>query len=255
MAEALVSIRSLSFRWNGHEAPCLKIAAFDLAAGERVMLCGPSGSGKSTLLGLLGGVLTPQSGSIRILGQELSSMTARARDRFRVDHIGFIFQQFNLVSYLSAQENVLLPCRFSQRRAERAGASSNRASAMSPVLTVGSVGSRSNDPGEDARTLLESIGVGPQLWRRPVADLSVGEQQRVAAARALIGRPELIIADEPTSALDADTQQVFLDLLMRQCEQSDAALLFVSHDSRLSVRFQRVVALGAINQANQAAAT
>jgi putative ABC transport system ATP-binding protein len=195
------------------------------------MLFGASGSGKSTLLGLLGGVLVPQSGSVRVLGNELASMTARERDRFRVDHVGFIFQQFNLVPYLNAVQNVLLPCRFSQRRAERAA--------------QGPGGSISTQAGE----LLESIGIVRSLWRSAVTDLSVGQQQRVAAARALIGRPELILADEPTSALDADAQQVFLELLHRQCEESGAALLFVTHDRRLSPRFDSEISLAAINEA------
>jgi putative ABC transport system ATP-binding protein len=156
-------------------------------------------------------------------------MTSRQRDRFRVDHVGFIFQQFNLVPYLSAAQNVLLPCRFSPRRAERAG----EADGCSPAA--------------HAEFLLDSIGIDRSLSRRPVTELSVGQQQRVAAARALIGRPELILADEPTSALDADAQQLFLDLLLEQCGASGAALLLVTHDQRLAKRFDRTISLHTIN--------
>ena len=115
---AVIDVASLRFRWPSASAPCLAIESFKVEAGERVFLFGPSGSGKSTLLALLAGVLTAQEGSVRVLGTDLSSL--RGRDRFRVEHVGFIFQQFNLVPYLSVVDNVLLPCRFSAKRARRA---------------------------------------------------------------------------------------------------------------------------------------
>lgn len=156
-------------------------------------------------------------------------MSGAARDRFRVDHIGFIFQQFNLVSYLSVLDNVLLPLRFSPRRAARAGR-----------------GSRAL---EEVRRLLAGLDLDPAAAHRVAAELSVGEQQRVAVARALIGGPEIVIADEPTSSLDAARQQAFIDLLAAECERGSATLLFVSHDLRLAEPFGCRVALAQINRA------
>lgn len=226
----VIAINKLRFQWTGTSSPCLDIPDFSVESAERVFLHGPSGSGKSTLLALLGGVLSPQQGRIQLLDAELTALPASARDRFRVDHIGFIFQQFNLIPYLSVLENVMLPCRFSARRKARAGAAG---------LTVR----------EDAIRLLGHLDLDPGLHDRPATKLSVGQQQRVAAARALIGRPEIVIADEPTSSLDAARQNGFLDLLLRECELAQSTLLFVSHDDRLASRFTRRVALSEVNRA------
>src|SRR5438552_7077972 len=166
---ALIDVHSLVFRWPSASMPCLAIESFRIEAGERIFLFGPSGSGKSTLLALLAGVLTAQQGKIRVLGTELSSL--RGRDRFRVDHIGFIFQQFNLVPYLSVIQNVLLPCRFSPKRSQRASAAHG-----TPIDAAGH--------------LLDAMGLSADLRKRNATDLSAGQQQRVAAARALIGSPE-----------------------------------------------------------------
>jgi putative ABC transport system ATP-binding protein len=225
---ALVEVASLLYRWPSTTSPCLDIETFGIDAGERVFLFGPSGSGKSTLLALLAGVMTAERGSVRVLGTELSSLSGR--DRFRVDHVGFIFQQFNLVPYLSMVQNVLLPCRFSAQRAKRA------------TETHGS-------PAEAAFHLLDAMGLGAVLRERKATELSVGQQQRVAAARALIGAPELIIADEPTSSLDAGARQSFLQLLREQCDRFASTLLFVSHDRQLAASFDREVNLPAINRA------
>jgi len=230
MTAPLLSLEHLLFRWPGQDRPCLDIPQFRVAADEQVFIHGESGSGKSTLLNLIAGVLLPQRGRIEALGQELSGLSAAARDRFRVDHIGLIFQQFNLIPYLSVLDNVLLPCRFSKRRLARAG-----------------------EGRQAAATLLTHLDLAEDLWRRPATQLSVGQQQRVAAARALIGRPEIVIADEPTSALDAARQTAFLELLRRECAAAHAALLFVSHDQRLAAGFQRQVHLDGINRARQAA--
>ena len=224
---ALIDVDSLVFRWPSASLPCLAIDSLRIEAGERIFLFGPSGSGKSTLLALLAGVLTAQEGKILVLGTELSSL--RRRDGFRVDHIGFIFQQFNLVPYLSVLHNVLLPCRFSAKRAQRA------------IEAHGT-------PVDAAQHLLDAMGLTADLRKRKATDLSVGQQQRVAAARALIGSPELIIADEPTSSLDADARQAFLDVLRRQCDRWASTLLFVSHDRQLAVNFDREVNLPAINR-------
>jgi len=230
-AAALVRIEGLRFRWPGGDAPCLDIASFEMQAGERVFLHGPSGGGKSTLLGLLGGVLAPERGSIRFLGEDLTRLRPAARDRFRADHVGIIFQQFNLIPYLSALDNVLLPCRFSARRARLASTSAG------------------SSVGEAAR-LLDHLDLDNALRRRAAVQLSVGQQQRVAAARALIGGPEFVIADEPTSALDAARQAGFLDLLLKECDAAGAALLFVSHDLRLARAFDRTIPLTSLNRAD-----
>ncbi len=223
----MLSIEDLRFSWQPGK-PLLDLPSLSLGAGESLFLRGPSGSGKSTLLNLVGGVLRAQSGSIRLLGHALETLKPRQRDRLRADHIGFVFQQFNLLPYFDAIDNVLLSCGFSPRRAERAGA----------------------DPRAQARMLLERMQMDvDEVAGRPAAELSVGQQQRVAAARALIGAPDLVIADEPTSALDADTRDDFLNLLFDECRRAGAALLFVSHDRGLESRFDRSVDLIEINRA------
>lgn len=224
----VVTIDNLRFAWPG-QSPLLDIDTLRIGPGERVFLEGPSGTGKSTLLGLLGGVLVPQRGRLEVLGSDLASMPASSRDRFRADHVGFIFQQFNLVPYLGLIENVTLGCRFSTRRRERLGNSDAIAA--------------------EARRLLSALGLDPvALGTRPVTELSVGQQQRVAAARALIGAPELIIADEPTSALDARTRAAFVELLFSECALAGSALVFVSHDPALAALFPRSFALAQINR-------
>jgi putative ABC transport system ATP-binding protein len=228
MPGAVIRVQDLRFRWSRTDAFVLSIPRLELAAGERLFLHGPSGSGKSTLLGLLAGILMPNTGQIQILGQELTQLHSALRDRFRADHIGFLFQQFNLVPYLSAIDNVLLPCRFSKRRRERASGSHTGLHA-------------------EAERLLHRLDMAPDLWNRQATALSVGQQQRVAAARALIGKPEIIIADEPTSSLDAARQTAFLELLKQECAGVGAALLFVSHDLRLAQAFDRTLELPALS--------
>ncbi|MFO1422738.1 MAG: ABC transporter ATP-binding protein [Candidatus Competibacteraceae bacterium] len=226
-----IAIGGLRFRWRPDRPWVLDIPAFTLAAGERLFLAGPSGSGKSTLLALIAGIHRATEGKIAVLGADLTALSGSARDRFRADRLGVIFQMFNLLPYLSVLENVTLPCRFSTARRARA------------IAAAGSVSA-------EARRLLAHLGLGdPGLEGRAAAELSVGQQQRVAAARALIGRPDLIVADEPTSALDADRRLDFVELLRRECASAGAALLFVSHDRSLAGHFDRVVELPAINAA------
>jgi putative ABC transport system ATP-binding protein len=220
----VIEIQNLVYQWPGRHGFRLSIPQFLVRRGERVFLQGASGSGKSTLLGLLGGVLLPQPCHLRVLDTDLTALSSSGRDRFRVDHIGFLFQQFNLVPYLSVRENVLLPCRFSRRRRDSA------------LENAGSLE-------QSVDRLLDQLGLDMALARQPVTTLSVGQQQRVAAARALIGHPELIIADEPTSALDAGRQAEFLDLLLQRCEDEHVTLIFVSHDERLGSHFSRTVDL------------
>lgn len=227
MADPVIDIEGLRFAWkNGPQV--LDMDAFRVEAGERVFLRGPSGSGKSTLLGLIAGVLQPQAGRISVLGEDMSKLPAAQRDRLRADRMGVIFQMFNLVPYLSVTGNVLLPLRFSPARRKAAG----------------------NDPQAEARRLLARLGLTDEsLLERRVSDLSVGQQQRVAAARALIGSPSLVIADEPTSALDADARDRFINLLSEEVERSGASLLFVSHDASLAGLFTRAADLTAMNRA------
>lgn len=228
-AAPVIELSDLSYAWPGHP-PCLALAELRIEAGAQVFVHGPSGCGKSTLLNLLAGVLRPDAGHLRLLGHELTALRAGRRDRFRADHVGFIFQQFNLIPYLSVLDNVLLPCRFSRRRATRAL-------------------EQSTGLQREAARLLEHLDLDPSLWRRPATALSVGQQQRVAAARALIGRPELVFADEPTSALDQERQAAFLALLRNECTAAGAALLFVSHDRRLAAGFDRELSLAELNRA------
>ncbi len=223
MNENLIEIEDLRFGWPGARSPLLSCQRFSLPPGEHLFIRGPSGSGKSTLLNLLAGVLTPDAGRLSLMQQDTAGLGATGRDRFRADHIGFIFQQFNLVPYLGLVENVILPCRFSSRRASRA------------CDAQGSVPAA-------AAYLLQQLFVDDRLdMNMPVNRLSVGQQQRVAAARALIGRPEIVIADEPTSALDFETRARFIDLLFEQVDASQATLVFVSHDPTLAERFRRIL--------------
>lgn len=232
MSSTAVHISGLRFSWTPG-LPVLDLPSLTVARGERLFLQGPSGSGKSTLLGLLGGVLVPEAGIVRVLETDLGALRPAARDRFRADHVGFVFQMFNLLPYLSMVDNVTLAGAFSRRRQERAG----------------------SDPGGEARRLLSALGLGSaSQLRRPVGELSMGQQQRVAAARALFGRPELLVADEPTSALDAATQDIFLGLLFEQTSEAGSALLMVSHDERLAPRFDRVLRLEDIAHTERAAA-
>lgn len=225
-APPVVVCRDLLFRWRPAEPVVLRLPRLELKAGERLFVAGPSGSGKSTLLGLLAGVTRAGEGTVTILGQPLEKMSSAGRDRFRADHLGYIFQLFNLLPYLSVLENVLLPCRFSRRRMARAIANSGSAP-------------------EEARRLLAHLEMADQaLLARPVLDLSVGQQQRVAAARALIGGPELVLADEPTSALDYDRREAFIRLLFQECAAQQASLVFVSHDPGLEALFDRSLRLG-----------
>ncbi|MCW5636248.1 MAG: ATP-binding cassette domain-containing protein [Rubrivivax sp.] len=222
----MLEVGGLRFGWP--RAPdLLALDRLVLARGQRLFVHGPSGCGKSTLLALLAGVLPARAGHVRLLGEDWAALPAAARDARRADHVGVIFQQFNLLPYLSVLGNVLLPCRFSRRRAARC----------------------EGGPEAAARRLLADVALPEELWGRPARRLSVGQQQRVAAARALVGAPELVIADEPTSALDAALRDDFMALLLRRCADSGAALVFVSHDERLAEAFDARLGLPALNRA------
>ena len=229
----VLCLEQLRFAWPGSPAPVIDIESLTVSAGEAVFLHGPSGCGKSTLLSLLAGVLVADEGRVTLLGHDWSKLSGAARDRSRVAHVGYIFQQFNLLPYLSVLDNVLLPCRFSARREAQAA--------------------RNGSSRESAEHLLDQMGLDRNLWKRQALQLSVGQQQRVAAARALIGQPEVVIADEPTSALDEDRREAFLDVLLTACVENRSALVFVSHDQRIAQRFARHVLLPEINRAASSA--
>ncbi len=226
--EFAVSVDKLRFGYTPGEM-ILSIDDLSIEPTRRVFLYGPSGCGKSTLLSMIGGVLVPDEGSVSVMGKDLSAMKGSERDRIRADHLGIIFQQFNLVPYLSVVENVCLPCRYSQRRLERAQKDDGTVEAS-------------------ASRLLSALGIDDRLRARRSTELSVGQQQRVAAARALIGRPELIIADEPTSSLDADRRRDFVSLLLSECESAKSTVIFVSHDRSLASHFDEAIDLQTVNQ-------
>jgi len=226
MSEPLLLLDDLEFRWPADSVPVIAGLNLVIEAGERVFLAGASGSGKSTLLALIGGLIVPDRGSIRLAGKPLESIGAAARDRYRADHVGIIFQQLNLLPWLDAIGNVRLGIRFSALR-----------------------GKRVPDPDAEAARLLEAMELPRDRWSRPANELSIGQQQRVAAARALFGRPDLILADEPTSALDTDRRDRFIELLFDQAELAGSAILFVSHDRSLAGQFDRQIELADINRA------
>lgn len=218
-----VRLRGVEYKWTARDEFSLSIDRFEVARGERLLLLGASGSGKSTLLGLLTGLVSPHSGSLEIMGTRLDRLSGGARDQFRAEHFGIIFQMFNLLPYGAVIDNVMLPLSFAPERRARAKAAGGTQS--------------------EAWRLLSALGLPADIGQKKAAALSVGQQQRVATARALIGSPEIVVADEPTSALDEDRQQDFLELLFGQIEATRATLIMVSHDRRLAQHFTRVIQL------------
>lgn len=221
-ATAALVVQDLSFQWQ-RQQPAIRFPDLTLAQGQHLFLHGPSGSGKSTLLSLLSGMLRPDRGQVRILGTDIHRLGAGARDQFRADHLGVIFQQFNLVPYLTALANVTLPCGLSIERRRR------------------------SQPGPEAEAgqLLAALAIAEDHWHRKVTQLSIGQQQRIAAARALIGAPGLILADEPTSALDVANRDRFLELLLGLAQRHNTSVVFVSHDQGLARNFDHRLELPA----------
>lgn len=222
----LIEIQDLEFTYEGQSTPTLKIPHFSVATGEELFLYGPSGSGKTTFLECLAGVLKPSHGSLRILGREMTQLSAAERDAFRAEHMGYVFQSFNLIPYLSVRENIELPLHLSAARRKRLG---------------------SVDTEMVIRALCGNLGIG-DLLERPVVELSVGQQQRVAVARALLGKPDLLLADEPTSALDTDHREKFLKLLFELAELYGTTVVFVSHDRSIEHLFSRTLSLQSMNR-------
>ncbi len=214
-----ISIREMKFSHDETSRKALiDISSWSVDRGERIFVHGPSGAGKSTLLNLVSGLLSCSEGEISVLGERLDQLNSRQRDRFRANHLGYVFQRFNLVPYLSAIENIDLARSFLTRKDR-----------LSNKLK--------------ASELLDSLDLTSDDWRRPVSRLSTGQQQRVAIARALINTPEILIADEPTSSLDQQNRENFMSMLMQLVESKDMTLLFVSHDMSLTQYFTRVQAL------------
>lgn len=231
MSEPALSLQEVSFAWPGKGGFSLHCPGFEMAQGESTLLLGASGAGKSTLLSLICGIVSADRGRVELTGVDLSSLRDGDRDRFRAEQVGVIFQQFNLLAYASVADNIALPLRFAPERRRRAG-----------------------DAMAEAARLCQALHLPDGILKTQAARLSVGQQQRVAVARALIGAPPLILADEPTSALDAATQDRFLSLLFEQTAAAGSSLLMVSHDERLGERFDRVLRLEEITSSERAAA-
>jgi putative ABC transport system ATP-binding protein len=217
----VIDIHNVHFRWNNTAKDVLVVPKLKIAAGEQVLLRGDSGTGKSTLFGLICGVHVATKGVVSVLNENLSTLGQKRRDRFRARHLGIIFQQFNLLPYLSVLDNVIVGAKFS--------------------------GTAMPNLHERALDLLETLGVA-ELIKRPASQLSIGQQQRVAAARTLIGNPEIIIADEPTSALDPRNRARFMELLFDALAQRNTTLLFAGHDAN-AADFSRTLDLRELNHA------
>lgn len=225
-SNVLVEIRDLQFTYAGSTQAVLQIPEFSIMRGEELFLYGASGMGKTSLLEILSGVLKPDKGSVKVLGLDLVQMSEAERDAFRAEHLGYIFQSFNLIPYLSVQENIELPLHLSAARRARLGN-------VDTTMVI--------------RGLCGNLGI-LDLLEKKVAALSVGQQQRVAVARALLGKPDLLLADEPTSALDSDHREKFLKLMFELCDLYGTTVLFVSHDRSIEKQFTRSVSLGSINR-------
>jgi len=214
-----LDIDGLQHGWSATGPRLFQIPSLRLPQGQSLFIHGPSGCGKSTLLSLLCGITPARAGHIRVQGTDWQTLAGHRKDAWRADHIGYIFQQFNLLPYLSPLDNVTLPCQFSARRRQGSDAQGG--------------------PQAEARSLLARMQLPQSSWHAPSGQLSVGQQQRVAAARALIGQPTLVVADEPTSALDEATRDAFMTTFLQACQDASAAVVFVSHDQRLAHHFQR----------------
>jgi putative ABC transport system ATP-binding protein len=219
---AAIEIKDLIFRFSSDMDPVLCVPTWRVEPNERIFLQGDSGSGKSTLLGLLAGLRQPTSGDVTVLGTPISTLSGRKRDAFRAKNIGVVFQQFNLIPFLSVLDNILLAAEFAQ-----VSSSAVRARGLE---------------------LLERVNLDPALSLRKASQLSIGQQQRVAIVRALINSPALLLVDEPTSALDQANKETFLTLLHEVLDDANCAMIFVSHDPSIGKLFEQRVAMGALNQ-------
>jgi len=215
-----ISLQDVTFQWPNTSSPTLDIKKWHIDKGQSLFLYGRSGSGKSTLLNIIAGILEPQQGIVKILDNDITRLGQAEKDRFRARHIGFIFQQFNLIPYLSVADNIQLSQTFSAAKRNT----------------------------EQMIQLVEQLGLSASLLSRKANQLSVGQQQRVAVARALHHQPEIIIADEPTSALDTETRDEFIELLLQQAKKNTSTVLFVSHDKSLASYFDQTIDLQQLNR-------
>ena len=228
MSDKAISISNLQFNWQTKANFELRVDRLVVPKGSKTMIVGASGSGKSTLLALLCGIVSPQAGSIVVCGQDLQRLSAARRDSFRAEHIGLVFQQFNLLPYASVLDNILLPLEFAPQRRKRV-----------------------TDAPSQAARLCADLGLDPSVLTTTASKLSVGQQQRVAVARAMIGAPELIVCDEPTSALDSAAQELFLTALFQQLDKLPATLLMVSHQEQLGARFDTLISMDSLASAHR----
>lgn len=223
--EIMIELRDVRFAYSRSQPPVLDIAHWQVNAGQQLFLHGPSGCGKTTLLNLLTGMLTPNSGTIELLNENLTNLAGYQRDRFRAHHIGVVFQQFNLIPYLSVADNIRLAAHFGQQQRKPADS--------------------------DIAGLLQQLQMPKTLLTQRADSLSVGQQQRVAIARALINQPEILVVDEPTSALDSAASEAFMTLLLSMSRANNSTLLFVSHDHRLATGFDASVSLMQLNRGHR----
>jgi len=221
MIVAALELQNIEFSWPQQAKPLFAIAELTLQQGETLFIGGPSGCGKTSLLSLITGIQVAQHGTCRVLGTTMNQLSPSDRDQFRGEHLGLIFQQFNLLPFLTVQENIELPSKLFDRRFKKS------------TQLFGSVQAHVD-------RLCDALHLEPALRHRRANLLSVGEQQRVAAARALLGCPSLIVADEPTSALDEDNKIDFLNLLLSTASAQKTSVITVSHDMRIASKFDRV---------------
>ena len=213
----IIEIKSCTFNYPQSDTKILNINSLHVRESEHIFLHGKSGSGKSTFLNMLCGIIEPSTGTLNVLNQELTMLSQTKKDQFRADNYGTIFQQFNLLPYLSVKQNIALSCSFSKQKS----------------LHV-------SDLDKEIRRILSALDLSASVLNTQAMHLSVGQQQRVAVARALIGAPKIIIADEPTSALDQESKEKFMELLFTQVDLQNSTLIFVSHDSSLSSYFSTI---------------
>ena len=224
MDRNIFKLNDIQFKYSPSAKFSLKLDAFSIEKNTQIFIEGPSGCGKTTFLNLLTGLLSPNHGSIQVLGTDITLLNQSNCDRFRADHFGIIFQLFNLIPYLSVLENIILPCSFSSLRKQKA------------MTLHGGLN-------QAAKYLCNELEIEDYLISKPVHQLSIGQQQRVAIARAFIGQPEIIIADEPTSALDSNRKDQFMSLLLNECDKYQTTLIFVSHDYSLQSKFNSIFEL------------
>ena len=223
MDDSIVKIETLRFQWSKNNNFKIFVPKLEVGRGKKVLFLGESGSGKTTLLSLICGFLEPLSGSISINDKIISNLSSTNKDAYRSDNIGIIFQQFNLLPYANVIDNIVLPLYFSKQRSKKVENKTNA-----------------------AMTLCDQLRLPESILNQKASNLSVGQQQRVAVARALIGSPSIIVADEPTSSLDTEAQELFLDLMFDQISKNSSTLLMVSHDKSLTNYFDQVIDINEI---------